>query len=357
MSFSIPSLPSIPNIPGLGLPTLPTFDIPSLPQLPSIPSLGEIKGAGDLAKITSTIPGLSGLNNLCGFSLPQIDIYFAMAVLKALAKGRLPGALAAKLGAGQQLLNKLKQYRTVAETLISLQQDLANLNVKDPVAVNEFLKRWGPRLPPGQAQDLIRQFTEAVDKGLNFDICSLVPNLNITQEGILKVLSKNSPTPKENPPDAEVLTPTVDDSAAKPSFNQSGVAYSEYIKWQTVVQPQLVTALAPLTTAINTVKGTDAYNTYEKISSLTALQHRLLDYAEACAFAQSNLATTTHESRITSLENTSARVQQNPLWQPYMYLVGTMKSTVRSNAAIASAYAEWNSPQLTPFEDKVVQGL
>lgn len=354
MSFSLPSLPSIPNIPGLGLPSLPVFDIPQLPQLPSIPSLGEIKGAGDLAKITAAVPGLSGLNNLCGFSLPQVDIYFAMAILKALAKGRLPGALAAKIGAAQDLLNKLDKYRVVAETLISLQQDLANLNVRDPVAVNEFLKRWGPKLPPGQARELVRQLTEALDKGLNFDICSLVPNLNITQEDVIKVLSKNSPTPKENPPDPVALTPTVADSTEKPSFNQSGVVYSEYIQWQTTVQPQLVKALEPIRTAQKNIKTADTYKRYEQTSELDSLYSRLLQYAEAQAFAQSGLATDTHTERIRSLENTTLRVQQNPGWAPYMYLVGTMKSIVLSNARIATAYAEWNSPQLTPFSDKVV---
>lgn len=357
MSFSIPSLPSIPNIPGLGLPTLPTFDIPSLPQLPSIPSLGEIKGAGDLAKISATIPGLSGLNNLCGFSLPQIDIYFAMALLKALAKGRLPGAIAAKVGAAQDLLNKLKQYRTVAETLISLQQDLANLNVRDPVAVNEFLKRWGPRLPPGQARDLIRQLTEALDKGLNFDICSLVPNVNITPEGIIKVLSKNSPTPKENPPDAAPLVSTVTDSTEVPSFNRSGILYSEALQWQTVVEPKLVTALAPVRNAIDTAKGTDPYNTYEKITSLASLHSQLLNYAKARAFADAGLATEAHLTAISLMENISKRVQNNPLWEPYTGLVGTVKGIVASNSTIAKAYAQWNSPQLTPFSDKVTQAL
>ena len=197
--MSLPSIPSIPTIPvGVGgTIQVPSINIPNVPTLPSVPSITNMSGFSGLKALTGAIPGLK-----------QIDAFATAELIKTALVGRV--ASATILGvSGATLLTKLENLRQASIQYVSFQAQLQNLNVKDPVAVAAFLNTWKDKVPGGPAK-FVSAVSDALNKGLEYDYCSLVPNINIDPNtGIAKVFAKNSPTPGDNPTPASEFKSTV----------------------------------------------------------------------------------------------------------------------------------------------------
>ena len=208
--MSLPSIPSIPTIPvGVGgTIQVPSIDVPNVPTLPSVPSITNMSGFSGLKALTGAIPGLAGGGSLCGISVKQIDVFATAEVIKAALGGRI--ASATILGvSGATLMSKMEALRQASIQYVSFQAQLQNLNVKDPAAVAAFLNTWKDKVPGGPGK-FVSAVSDALNKGLEYDYCSLVPNINIDPNtGVAKVFAKNSPTPGSNPTAAESFTSTV----------------------------------------------------------------------------------------------------------------------------------------------------
>ena len=214
--MSLPSIPSIPTIPvGIGgVIKVPTINIPNVPQLPTIPAISGLSGLSGLKALNGAIPGLAGGGNLCGISVKQIDVFATMELIKTALAGRV--AAATVLGvSGASLLSKLEKFRQLSIDYVSFQADLQGLNPKDPAAVAAFLNKWKDKVPGGAAQ-YVNAVSAALNKGLTFDYCSLVPNINVDPNtGIAKVFAKNAPTPTEKATEAVTFTSTVKNNLSK----------------------------------------------------------------------------------------------------------------------------------------------
>jgi hypothetical protein len=223
--MSFPSIPSIPTIPaGIGgIIRVPQINIPNIPQIPTIPPLSGLSGLSGLKALGGAVPGLVGGGNLCGINIKQIDIFAITEVIKAALLGRLAGTTIAGVS-GVALLAKLEKFRQLSIQLTSFQADLQGLNMKDPVAVAAFLDRWKDKVPGG-AGAYVKSISDALNKGLAFDYCSLVPNINIDPTtGLTKVLAKMAPTPGEAPEPSVPLKVTVVESVKDVSLGNSKVA-------------------------------------------------------------------------------------------------------------------------------------
>lgn len=246
--MSLPSIPQIPTIPvGLGgTIQVPHINVPNVPALPYVPSITNMSGMSGLKALTGAVPSLAGGGNLCGISVKQIDVFATAELIKAALVGRV--AAATILGvSGQTLLNKFEQFRQLSIQYTSFQAELMNLNYKDPVAVAAFLNRWKDKVPGGAAQ-YVNALSDALNKGLEYDYCQHVPNINIDPNtGIAKIFSKNAPTPSETPAESTSLTETVVDkfetpvSGVVPATAKSDMDSNVWLAYRTKIKVPMAT--------------------------------------------------------------------------------------------------------------------
>jgi len=239
--MSFPSIPSIPTIPaGIGgIIRVPQINIPKIPQIPTIPPIAGLSGLSGLKSLGGLIPGLVGGGNLCGISIKQIDVFALTEVIKTALLGRLAGTTIAGVS-GAAMLAKLEKFRQLSIQYTSFQADLQGLNPKDPIAVAAFLDRWKDKVPGG-AGKYITSISDALNKGLAYDYCSLVPNINVDPTtGLSKVFAKMAPTPAAAPAAATPLIPTVINNTTKTSFGDSKVAFETNTEFLQKVQKEWI---------------------------------------------------------------------------------------------------------------------
>ena len=242
--MSLPSIPSIPTIPaGLGgIIQVPQINIPNLPEIPTIPPLAGLEGLEGLKTLGGLIPGLVGGGNLCGISIKQIDVFAIAEVIKTALLGRLAGTTIAGVS-GTTLLSKLEQFRELSISYVSFQADLQGLNYKDPIAVAAFLDRWKDKIPGG-ARAYVKAVSDTLNKGLAYDFCGLVPNINIDPNtGLTAVFAKMAPTPSAAPANPTPLIPTVVDNTSKTSFGDSKVAFEANTNFLNLIQKEWITSV------------------------------------------------------------------------------------------------------------------